>query len=136
MDIDAVVSMYNLIEYSDNYSKASGSWWQYYKNKPAVNNNGDIVKFNGANATDSFSFKVKMTGQTGDDGAKEVEVMVSLNSLSNFWKTLKMSLINCEVNLVLTLSENCVVVYAICRIWSNWNKTLCSSSYFISSIRF
>ena len=57
-----------------------------------------------------------MTGQTGDDGAKEVEVMVSLNSLSNFWKTLKMSLIICEVNLVSTLSENCVVVYAICRI--------------------
>ena len=74
------------------------------------------MKFNGVNATDSFSFKVKMAGQTGDDGAKEVEVMVSLNSLSNFWKTLKMSLINCEVNLVLTLSENCVVVYAICRI--------------------
>ena len=77
-----------------------------------------------------------MTGQTGDDGAKEVEVMVSSNSLSNFWKTLKMSLINCEVNLVLTLSENCVVVYAVCHIWNNWNKTLCSSSYFINSIRF
>ena len=57
-----------------------------------------------------------MTGQTGDDGAKEVEVMVSSNSLSNFWKTLKMSLINCEVKLVLTLSENCVVVHAVCHI--------------------
>ena len=57
-----------------------------------------------------------MTGQTGDDGAKEVEVMVSSNSLSNFWKTLKMSLINWEVNLVLTLSETCVVVYAVCHI--------------------
>ena len=42
MDIDTVMSMYNLIEYSDDYSKASGSWWQYCKNKPVVNNNGDI----------------------------------------------------------------------------------------------
>ena len=57
-----------------------------------------------------------MTGQTGDDRVKEVEVMVSSNSLSNFRKTLKISLINCEVNLVLTLSENCIVVYAICHI--------------------
>ena len=60
--------MQNLIEYSDNYSKTSRSLWQYYKDIPAVNNNGDIVNFNEANATDLFSFKVKMTGQTNDDG--------------------------------------------------------------------
>ena len=47
--------MYNLIEYSDNYSKTSGSLWQYCKDRPAVNNNGDIVDFNGANATDLFN---------------------------------------------------------------------------------
>ena len=35
--------MYNLIEYSDNYSKTSGSLWKYYKDIPAVNNGGDIV---------------------------------------------------------------------------------------------
>ena len=39
--------MYNLIEYSDNYSKTSGSLWQYYKEIPAINNNGAIVDFNG-----------------------------------------------------------------------------------------
>ena len=71
--------MYNLIEYSDNYSKTSGSLWQYCKEMPAVNNNGDIVIFNGANATDSFNFKAKITGKTNDDGDKEnVEIMVSL----------------------------------------------------------
>ena len=37
--------MYNLIEYSDNYSKTSGSLWQYCKDIPAVNNIGDIVDF-------------------------------------------------------------------------------------------
>ena len=49
--IDRVIPMYNLIEYSDNYLKTSGSLWQYRKDIPAVNNNGDIVNFNGANAT-------------------------------------------------------------------------------------
>ena len=58
-DIDIVMPMYNLIEYSDNYSKTSGSLWQYCKDIPAVNNNGDIVDFNGANATKSFTFKTK-----------------------------------------------------------------------------
>ena len=50
--IDIVMPMYNLIEYSDNYSKTSGSLWQYYKDIPAVNNDGDIVIFNGDNDTD------------------------------------------------------------------------------------
>ena len=57
--IDIVMPMYNLIEYSDNYSKTSGSLWQYCKDIPAVNNNGDIVIFNGANDTDSLNFKSK-----------------------------------------------------------------------------
>ena len=59
-DIDIVMPVYNLIEYSDNYSKTSGSLWQYCKDIPAVDNNGNIVEFNDANATDSFDFKVKM----------------------------------------------------------------------------
>ena len=57
--IDIVMAMYNLIEYSDNYSKTSRSLWQYCKEIPAINNNGAIVDFNGANATDSFNFKTK-----------------------------------------------------------------------------
>ena len=54
--------------------------WQYYKDKPAVNNNGDIVNFNGDNATDSFNSKVKVTGQTDDDDEEidNVEIMVPL----------------------------------------------------------
>ena len=83
--------MYNLIEYSDNYSKTSGSLWQYCKEIPAVNNARVIVIFNGVNATDSFNFKAKITGKTNDDGDKEnVEIMVSLKYLSNFWRTLGM----------------------------------------------
>ena len=94
--------LYNLIEYSDNYSKTSGSLWQYFKDIPAVNNDNEAVNFTANNLTDSFNFKVKMTGQTGDDGTKNVEIMVPIKYLSNFWRTLEMSLINCEVNLILT----------------------------------
>ena len=104
--------MYNLIEYSDNYSKTSGSLWKYCKYITAVNNNGDIADFNGDNATDSFNFKAKRTSQTDDDGKiNNVEIMVPLEYLSNFWRTLEMPLINCEVNLILTWSADCVIIY-------------------------
>ena len=76
--IDIVMPMYNLIQYSDNYSKTSGSLWQYCKEIPAVDNNGNIVEFSGANATDSFNFKTKITGRTNDNGRIDVEIMVPL----------------------------------------------------------
>ena len=110
--------MYNVIKYSDNYSKTSGSLWQYCKEIPAANNAGDIVDFNGANATDSFNFKTKITGQTAADnnngnvaGRVDVEIMVPLKYLSNFWRTLEMPLINCKVELILDWSANCVTIY-------------------------
>ena len=56
--------VYNLIEYRDNYSKTSGNLWQYCKEIPVVDNEGNVIDFNGANATDSFNFKTKITGQT------------------------------------------------------------------------
>ena len=104
--------MYNLIEYSDNYSKTSGSLWIYCKEITTVNNAGNIVDFNGANATDSFNIKTKITGQTNDNGEMNgVEIMVPFKYLSNFWKTLEMPLINCEVEIILTWSANCVIIY-------------------------
>ena len=103
--------MYNLIEYSDNYAKTTGSLWQYCKDIPARNNNNnEIIIFTENNLTDSFSFKVKFTGQTGINGTKDVEIMIPLKYLSNFWRTLEMPLINCEVNLILTWSSTCVLV--------------------------
>ena len=61
--------MYNLIEYSDNYSKTSGSLWQYYKDDP--NNNLANSK--------SFKSKVKLTGKTPVDGnTKDAEIIVPL----------------------------------------------------------
>ena len=76
----------------------SGMLWQYYKDEP------------NDNLTDSESFKskIKITGNTPVDGnTKDVEIMVPLKYLSNFWRTLEMLLINCEFNLILTWSSTC-----------------------------
>ena len=92
--------MYNLIEYSDNYVKTSGSLWQYYRDEP----NDNLAN------SESFKFKVKITGKTqAADNEKDVEIMVPLIYLSNFWRTLEMPLINSEVNLTLTWSSTCVI---------------------------
>ena len=109
-DIDIVMPMYNLIEYSDNYAKTTGSLWQYCKDIPAQDNNNEITEFTAGNTTDSFNFKAKITGETGNDGTKDVEIIVPLKYLSNFWRTLEMPLINCEVNLILTWSSTCVLI--------------------------
>ena len=77
-DIDIVMTIYNFIECSDNYSKTSGSLWQYYKDEP-----NDSV-------TDSKSLKskIKITGTTPADGnTKDVEIIVPLQYLCNFWRT-------------------------------------------------
>ena len=63
------------------------------------------------NATDSFNFKTKITGQTDKNGRINFEIMVPLKYLSNFWRTLEMPLINCEVELILNWSANCVIIY-------------------------
>ena len=103
--------VYNLIEYFDNYSKISGSLWQYCREIPAIDDNGAIVNFNGANATDSSNFKNKITGQTNNNGIINVEIMVPLKHPSNFCRTLEMPLINCEIELILTWSRDCVIIY-------------------------
>ena len=99
-DIDVVMPMYNLIEYSDNYAKTTGSLWQYFNDEP----NDDIED------SELFKSKIKVTGKTpDDDNEKDVEIMVPLKYLSNFWRTVEMPLINCKVNLILTWSSTCVI---------------------------
>ena len=98
--IDVVMAIYNVIEYSNNYSKKPGSLWQYYK---------DETNDNLANSK-SFKCKVKITQNTPAGGnTKDVKIIALLKYLSNFWRTLEMSLINCEVNLILTWSRDCVI---------------------------
>ena len=99
-DFDIVMPMYNLIEYSDNYLKTSGRLWQYYKDHP----NDSLAD------SESFKLKVKITVNTPAAGnTKDLEIIVPSKHLSNFWRTLEMPLINCEVNLILTRSKYCVI---------------------------
>ena len=87
------MSMYKLIEYSDNYLNTSGSLWQYYRDEPSLNNAGTVVDFTGANhSSKSFKYKQKITGEIGANGTKNVEIMVPLKYLSNFWRTFEMPL--------------------------------------------
>ena len=98
-DIDIVMPMSNLIEYIGNYSKTSGSLWQYYKDDP----NDNIIK------SESFKSKIKVTGKIPATGnTKDVEIIVPLEYLSNFCRTLEMPLINYQVNLILAWSSTCV----------------------------
>ena len=77
-DIDIVIPMYNLIEYSDSYSKTSGSLWQYYKDDP----NDNITR------SESFKSKIKIMGKTPAAGnTKDVKIIVPSKYLSNFWRT-------------------------------------------------
>ena len=99
-DIDIVMPMHNLIEYSDNYAKTTESLWQYFRDEP----DDDIED------SKSFKSEIKITGKTPNhDNEKDVEIMVPLKYLSNSWRTLEMPLINCEVNLILTWSSTCVI---------------------------
>ena len=107
-DNDAVMPMHHLVVYSDNYSETSGSLWHYHRHEPALANNGSIVNFSAADNRLSFKLK-KKTHNTAANGRKDVEMIVSLKYLLNFWRTLEMLLINCEINLIMTWSEICVL---------------------------
>ena len=87
--IDVVMPMYNLIEYSDTYSKTSRSLWKHHKDEP----NDNLVD------SEPFKSKVKMTGSTRADGnTKDVKIILPLKYLRNFLRALEMPLINCEVS--------------------------------------
>ena len=64
----------NLIEYRDSYLNTSGSLWQYYRDEPALNANGEVIDFpSNNNNSVSFKFKQQITGQTGNGGTKDVK---------------------------------------------------------------
>ena len=112
-----LIYVYNSVEYSDNYSKASGILWQYNRDEPCLNDN--CVPANSA----SFKFKQKITGETGAHSTKDVNIMVPLKYLTNFWRTFEMSLINCKINLILTWSANCIISNATANQATTFTKT-------------
>ena len=84
------MSMYNLIEYSDNYSEAFGSLYLFWRDE-----SNNIITH-----SKSFKFKSKFLDNTDNEGNINPKIAVQLNNLSNFWGTLERHLINCEINLL------------------------------------
>ena len=116
--------MYNLIEYSDNYSDTSGSLWDFKRDE--IVNNADVTNDNNA---PSFKYKANLIGNTENYGTKNgVKIVVPLKYLSNFWGSVEMPLINCKVQVSLRWIENSVLTTA--AISANANATGADSTTF------
>ena len=154
-DLDVVMPMYNLLEYSKNYRKTTGSLWNYYRDKPKSGiNNGINYSTMGSK---SFDYKANFIegGVTQNNLTKNgVKIFVPLKYLSNFWRSLNITLINCEVELILTWFKNCVLISKATReadydadpvvrkidnpknaTFQITHKIICSSCYFIKRKR-
>ena len=87
--INITMPMYNLIEYSDNYSDTSGSLWQFKRDE--IERDVDST----ADNSSSFKYKANLIGNTVADGANRkknpVKIAVPLKYLSNFWRSLEMN---------------------------------------------
>ena len=106
--INIAMSMYNLIEYSDNYSDSSGSLWNFERDKIA--NNPNVT--NGDNGP-SCKYKANLITNTNADGTKKgVKMSVPLKYLSNFWRSLEMPLVNWKIELSLKWIESCELTTA------------------------
>ena len=108
-NLDIVMPMYDLIEYSDNYQDSSATLYQYKRDEPPeANAINDLT----TNTSSSFKYKVKLLGNPVLDGniaKRSVKVVVPLIYLSNFFRSLEMPLINCRVKLNLTWKKECVL---------------------------
>ena len=109
-NLGIIMPMYNLIEYSDNYSDTSGSLWQFKRVEQNMNN-GNPANFTTADST-SFKYKSSFFNPltAADNGvSKNVEIAVPLKYLSNFWGSLEMPLINCKIHFELNWSKDCIM---------------------------
>ena len=110
-DLDVVMPIYNLLEYSKNYRKTTGS---YYRDEPInlLSSNSEYFKYKTSIAGNIYD---AVAGEAGYDATKvgknEKEVVIPLKYLCNFWRALNIPLIKCEVELILTWSKNCILVH-------------------------
>ena len=97
---------YNLIESSDAYQKTSGNLWKYYRNETTLDANDNIIDFPPDNKNNiSLKSKQKIIVQTGNGGTKDVKIIIPSKYLSNFWRTIEIPLINCEISIQLKWSK-------------------------------
>ena len=102
--------MYNLFDYSDNYSDTSGSLWEF-KRHEVTDKNADLTTDN----SQLFKYKAALLGRTANavnntnSFVKEAKIVVSLKYFSNLWRSLEMPLKNCKVYLKLNWIEDCIL---------------------------
>ena len=113
--------MYNLLEYSKNYRKTIGSLYNYYRDELSDDNNPNNFPNTKVVDSNTFKYKNKITDNTynvaeGDAGhnanrvgKQDVELVIPLKYLGNFWRALNIPLISCEVFLELKWNKNCVI---------------------------
>ena len=111
-DLDVVMPMYNILEYSKNCRETTGSLWNYYRDEPSSTIGDNNISHSILNS-ESFDYKARFmeNGVTHDNLTKnDLKFVLPLKHLSNFWRHLDIPLINCEVQLILTWSKNCVLI--------------------------
>ena len=124
-DLDVVMPMYSLIEYSKSHKKTTGSLRNYYRDEPNRDTDDNEVSYSIINSK-SFDYKANFmeNGVTQNNLTKNnVKIVVPLKYLSNFWRSLNIPLINCEVELILTWFENCVFISKLTRD-ADYNKPI------------
>ena len=112
-NMDIIMPMYNLIEYSDNYADSSGSLYQFKRDESPINDAENPLNVASDNST-SFKYKASLLGEATDaDGndrpLKNAKIVVPLKYLSNFFRSLEMPLINCKIHLELNWNNNGVM---------------------------
>ena len=113
-DLDIVRPMYNLLEYSKKYEKTSGSLFNYYRDERSettIGSGNNAINISIRNSK-SFDYKTEIIGSldAGEDEKEDVKIAIPLKYLGNFWRSLDIPLINCEVTLVLSWYKECVLV--------------------------
>ena len=113
--------MYNLLEYSKNYRKTIGSFYNYYRDQLSNDDNDDNFDNIKVVNSSTFKYKNKIIGNTynvantaqgyvaAKEGTKEIKLAIPLKYLGNFWRALNMPFINCEIFLELKWNKNCVI---------------------------
>ena len=102
-DLDIVMPMYNLLEFSHNYQDSTGNLYQFKRDEPP-DNNADV-----ANNTTSLVYKSTLISGTNDNNVNNVKLVVPLKYISNFWRSLEMPLVNFKVDLELTWHKDCMI---------------------------
>ena len=112
-NVDIIMPIYNLIEYSDNYADSFGSLYQFKRDECPMNNAGNSNNVALDNST-SFKHKASLLGKADDDfgndrSLENAKILVPLKCLSIFFRSLEMSLINCKIHLELNYNNDCVM---------------------------